>query len=199
VPFPKYDSSAHNTLFQDAARAGVYYWAPMYKDVKSEMVWGRCYKCHYPMGITSETLEGTFWNMVHIGGVPKARCDNCGTKLEVPDRYATKELLVLANHKSVLMLQEESMALARTKLDQIMQYRQRTTDGAPAVGENLLCDIWGMLTENYGDLPPAVQMWLEENDGIEEQVLKIRERQKRISHEPLGRRWDPWTKGFTGP
>ena len=204
MPFPKYDSVAHNNLFRDAARSEVFYWCPLYHDVRAQMIWGRCYKCHYPVGITDEALERTFWRLAaDVRGVPKAQCDNCGTKLLVPDAYATRELIMFANVGSVDALKEEQITLARVKMDEVL--RVRRSDGAPTVGENLLCDIWDALTENYGDLPPAMQMWLEEHDGIEEHVLQIRERQKRAAEDSWAKRQlaryqpgDFGTRGLTG-
>lgn len=172
--FPNYSDKLIQTYLDECALGGIYFWMPLYLDQRSQFYEGLCYRCGGPVGISMQEMERTFWRREGVppGQEPKVQCDQCGTKLSVvPREHLLREMMAQAHPSAVQKLKNRREdELARSVL---------SAHEAPRPGENTLVDIWNMLYENYGDLPAPVQMWLEENDGIEQMVEEIKKRQQK--------------------
>jgi hypothetical protein len=176
-----YYSNAHITNYlEECDRGGQTFWCALWHDHARGSYDGRCYQCMAPVAITEEAMERTFWRRENVprGTEPKVKCDRCGCKLHVvPNKQLLDEMLNVASIPEVQRLKNERED-AQHKEFLTRPFTQPNTQG-----ENLLVDIWDLLTDNYGDLPAPVQMWLEENDGLEQMVEEIRKRQRRAQDD----------------
>ena len=176
--FPNYSDKMIQAYLDDCARQGIFFWMPLWHDQRTATYEGRCYRCHSLVGITEEEMERTFWKRVGVPSntEPKVRCDQCGYKLSVlPRQHLLEEMLTKAHPSAVQKIKNQR--------DDERAREVLTRPEGPRSGENTLVDIWDMLVENYGDLPAPVQMWLEDNDGLEQMVEEIRRRQKKSWNE----------------
>jgi len=170
-----YSAQALNEYLDQCARSGQEFWCALWHDHATGSYDGRCHRCQAPVAITEEAMERTFWRRIGVprNAEPKVKCDRCGTKLHVvPNKQLLDEMLECADPRMREGLKHERED--KRHRDYIVGSAQPSSRG-----EDMLVQLWDLLTENYGDLPAPVQMWLEEHDKLEEQVEIIRKRKKQ--------------------